>query len=131
MRIARLTKSVAPSIAGQASFKLPIPTRATFREDDQENSLACVGNYPLHYLRFRPDCGGVAYTLRLRTGWTPPRQESWSQLADELWGNAGLAPNKGPKNHGTLTAVAYQAEILWIFAINAGLGSRFWPEQAE
>jgi hypothetical protein len=99
-----------PHIEARATHlsQRPGPGRPTSREDDEEYSPETVGNYPLRYLRLRPDCEGVLHELRLRTGRTPPRRKvgpRWNMGR----GEPKPAPQKGPNSPGTLMAVASQA----------------------
>src|SRR6266849_8318646 len=55
----------------QLSHK-PSLARPASRGDAEEYSHDCGGNYPLRYLRFRPDCEGLPFKVRLHTGRTPP-----------------------------------------------------------
>src|SRR6266403_5447912 len=86
--------------------------------------------FPLRYLRLKPDCEGLLHRLRFRTGQLFPSSEtglSWQKRSR----GSRPSPIPGPENSGTPTAVASLVESLWGIAINNGRGSRSWSEQAE
>src|SRR5260370_7372147 len=91
----------------QLSHK-PSLARPASKGDAEEYSRDWVGNYPLRYLRFRPDCEGLPFKLRLRTGRTPPSAGKLVATGRGVVGETWPAPKKGPKGTGPLTRVSFQ-----------------------